>query len=108
MSQQSHDKARQEHDFNNMEIARQVKSNLPDVTNPYALRTAGGCLQGVLTTIPIALTGQYDFGQDTHLCEVVAHEFIKWHYYSTIMSFYHIRSREQAKYKAVIHRSVLV
>ena len=29
-------------------------------------------------------------------------------YYSTIMSFYHIRSREQAKYEAVIHRSVLV
>ena len=36
MSQQSHDKARQEHDFSNMEIARQVKSNLPDVTNPHA------------------------------------------------------------------------
>ena len=72
------------------------------------LRTAGGCFQGVLTTSPIALTGQYDFGQDTHLCEVVAHEFIKWHYYSTIMSFYHIRSREQAKYEAVIDRSVLV
>ena len=107
MSQQSHDKARQDHDFNNMEIARQVKSRLPDVTT-HMLRTAGGCLQGVLTTIPIALTGQYDFGQDTHLCEVVAHEFIKWHYYSTIMSFYHIRSRQQAKYKAIIHRSVLV
>ena len=30
------------------------------------------------------------------------------HYYSTIMSFYHIRSRERAKYEAVIHRSVLV
>ena len=30
------------------------------------------------------------------------------YYYSTIMSFYHIRSREQAKYEAVIHRSVLV
>ena len=29
-------------------------------------------------------------------------------YYSTIMSVYHIRSREQAKYEAVIHRSVLV
>ena len=29
-------------------------------------------------------------------------------YYSTIMSFYHIRSREQAKYEAVIHCSVLV
>ena len=29
-------------------------------------------------------------------------------YYSTIMSFYHIRSRGQAKYEAVIHRSVLV
>ena len=29
-------------------------------------------------------------------------------YYSTIMSFYHIRSRERAKYEAVIHRSVLV
>ena len=32
----------------------------------------------------------------------------KINYYSTIMSFYHIRSREQAKYEAVIHRSVLV
>ena len=30
------------------------------------------------------------------------------YYYSTIMSFYHIRSREQAKYEAVLHRSVLV
>ena len=30
------------------------------------------------------------------------------HYYSTIMSFYHIRSREQAEYEAVIHCSVLV
>ena len=29
-------------------------------------------------------------------------------YYSTIMSFYHIRSREGTKYKAVIHCSVLV
>ena len=29
-------------------------------------------------------------------------------YYSTIMSFYHIRLREQAKYEAVIHGSVLV
>ena len=29
-------------------------------------------------------------------------------YYSTIMSFYHIRLRERAKYEAVIHRSVLV
>ena len=29
-------------------------------------------------------------------------------YYSTIMSFYHIRSKEQAKYEAVIHCSVLV
>ena len=29
-------------------------------------------------------------------------------YYSTIMSFDHIRSREQANYEAVIHRSVLV
>ena len=29
-------------------------------------------------------------------------------YYSTIMSFYHIRSREQPKYEAVIHCSVLV
>ena len=29
-------------------------------------------------------------------------------YYSTIMSFYHIRSREGAKYEAVIHCSVLV
>ena len=27
------------------------------------------------------------------------------HYYSTIMSFYHIRSKEQAKYEAVIHCS---
>ena len=33
---------------------------------------------------------------------------IMHYYYSTIMSFYHIRSREQAKYEAVIHRSVLV
>ena len=33
---------------------------------------------------------------------------IKLHYYSTIMSFYHIRSREGAKYEAVIHCSVLV
>ena len=32
----------------------------------------------------------------------------KGHYYSTIMSFYHIRSRESAKYEAVIHCSVLV
>ena len=29
-------------------------------------------------------------------------------YYSTIMSFYQIRSRERAKYEAVIHCSVLV
>ena len=29
-------------------------------------------------------------------------------YYSTIMSFYHIRSREGAKYETVIHCSVLV
>ena len=29
-------------------------------------------------------------------------------YYSTIMSFYHVRSKEQAKYEAVIHRCVLV
>ena len=29
-------------------------------------------------------------------------------YYSTIMSFYHTRSREGAKYEAVIHCSVLV
>ena len=29
-------------------------------------------------------------------------------YYSTVMSFYHIRSREGAKYKAVTHRSALV
>ena len=29
-------------------------------------------------------------------------------YYSIIMSFYHIRSREQAKYEAVIHCSGLV
>ena len=28
-------------------------------------------------------------------------------YYSTIMSFYHIRSRERAKYEAVIQRSAL-
>ena len=33
---------------------------------------------------------------------------IKNHYYSTIMSFYQIRSRERAKYEAVIHCSVLV
>ena len=32
----------------------------------------------------------------------------KHFYYSTTMSFYHIRSREQAKYEAVMHRSVLV
>ena len=32
----------------------------------------------------------------------------KNHYYSTIMSFYYIRSRERAKYEAVIHYSVLV
>ena len=32
----------------------------------------------------------------------------KWLYYSTIMSFYHIRSRERAKYEAVIHCCVLV
>ena len=30
------------------------------------------------------------------------------HYYSTIMSFYQIRSRERAKYVAVIRCSVLV
>lgn len=36
MSQQSHDKAQQDQEFNNMEIARQVKSNLPEVYNPYA------------------------------------------------------------------------
>ena len=29
------------------------------------------------------------------------------HYYSTIMSFYQIRSREEAKYEALIHFSVL-
>ena len=29
-------------------------------------------------------------------------------YYSTIMSFYHIRLRERTKYEAVIHCSVLV
>ena len=29
-------------------------------------------------------------------------------YYSTIMSFYHIRLRERGKYEAVIHCSVLV
>ena len=29
-------------------------------------------------------------------------------YYSAMMSFYHIRSREGAKYQAVIHCSVLV
>ena len=29
-------------------------------------------------------------------------------YYSTIMSFYHIRSRERAKYEVVIYCSVLV
>ena len=29
-------------------------------------------------------------------------------YYSTVMSFYHIRSRECTKYEAVIHCSVLV
>ena len=32
----------------------------------------------------------------------------KNHYYSTIMSFYYIRSRERAKYEAVLHCSVLV
>ena len=31
-----------------------------------------------------------------------------YNYYSTIMSFYHIRLRENAKYEAVIHCSVLV
>ena len=31
-----------------------------------------------------------------------------YHYYSTIMSFYQIRSRERTKYEAVIHCSVLV
>jgi len=36
MSQQSLDKARQDHEFKNMEIARQVKSNLPDTTNQHA------------------------------------------------------------------------
>ena len=41
----------------------------------------------------------YSFGIET------TNTFI---YYSTIMSFYHIRSREQAKYEAVIRRSVLV
>ena len=39
---------------------------------------------------------------------VVMKEVIMRLYYSTIMSFYHIRSRERAKYEAVIHRSVLV
>ena len=32
----------------------------------------------------------------------------KMHYYSTIMSFHQIRPRERAKYKTVIHCSVLV
>ena len=32
----------------------------------------------------------------------------KSHYYSTIISFYHIRSRERAKCEAVIHCSALV
>ena len=32
----------------------------------------------------------------------------KFAYYSSIVTFYHIRSREQAEYEAVIHCSVLV
>ena len=31
-----------------------------------------------------------------------------YHYYSTVMSFYHIWSRERAKYETVIHCSVPV
>ena len=34
--------------------------------------------------------------------------FNNYYHYSTIMPFYHIRSREGAKYEAIIHCSVLV
>ena len=38
----------------------------------------------------------------------ISTEVFQVYYYSTMMSFYHIRSREGAKYQAVIHCSVLV
>ena len=49
-----------------------------------------------------------DKKQQRYIIKKVINIAITAIYYSTIVSFYHIRSREQAKYKAVIHCSVLV
>ena len=67
-------------------------------------RTVNLRLNGtVILTIPNSKAGQWE--SEAYLCEGCP---ILTTYYSTIMSFYHIRSREGAKYEAVIHCSVLV
>ena len=49
-----------------------------------------------------------EVGDSTHHFPSTPKECFRHIYYSTMMSFYHIRSREGAKYQAVIHCSVPV
>ena len=98
-------------------LYRLISSRVISSQTSFSLRSGPSChvLPGCTVWFSAFVSVKYAPYIDS-ACVIMSMRFLIYYffimfmcfYYSTMMSFYHIRSREGAKYQAVIHCSVLV